>query len=76
MQDKRARTAQPVCSSSVPKDAQPHRLLCDQRGFGGVAPNKHFQFSGIEELGNGHRGPTMHCLLFLLESISLIAGSL
>ena len=51
-----------------PKDAQPHRLLCDQRGLGALPPNKQFSvFAQAKNWEMGIVGPTMHCLLFLLR---------
>jgi len=52
-----------------PQDAQPHNLLCDQRGLGALPPTSNFTvFAGAKNWEMGIVGTTMHCLPLLFRT--------
>jgi|GEM_PF-3228271 len=52
-----------------PQDAQPHNLLCDQRGLGALSPTSNFPvFAQAKNWEMGIMGTTMHCLPLLFRT--------
>jgi hypothetical protein len=61
-------SVEPPMLRKRPQDAQPHNLLCDQRGLGALPPTSHFPvFAEAKNREMGIVGPTMHCLLVLFR---------